>query len=335
MKTRDATLLALLGAACLAIGTPEARSQQAPDPRPGAEAKGPGDRPEDVKALAGVVRAFTEAYNKGDAKATADLFTEGAEVTEEAGAVVRGREAIAALFEATFRDEPKATIEVIPETLRFLGADAARETGRTRTTPAGGGTPELSRYTTLYVRKDGRWLQDSVHEYSDRSLTPHERLRELAWMVGEWVDEGDEGVVRTSCRWSDDRNFLLRDFTLHVAGQPITGGSQRIGWDARAGQFRSWVFDRDGGHSEGLWSRADDRQWVIKAEGVLADGKTVTATQVLTLVNKDLARWKSIDRTIGGQAVPDAAEVVLVRTPPRAAGASGSPLPDPKTSRKP
>jgi hypothetical protein len=48
-----------------------------------------------------------------------------------------------------------------------------------------------------------------------------------------------------------------------------------------------------------------------------------------------MARWQSVDRTIGGQAVPDSPEVVLVRTPPKAAGAAGSPLPEPKRTSKP
>ncbi len=154
-------------------------------------------------------------------------------------------------------------------------------------------------------------------------------------MVGDWVDEGDEGVIETSCRWSEDKNFLIREFSLKIAGTPISEGSQRIGWDAHSEQFRSWVFDRDGGHSEGLWSRVGDRSWMIKAEGVLADGKGVSATQVLTFVQKDMARWKSVDRTMGGQAVPDSPEIVLVRKPPRAGASAGSPPADPKPKRKP
>ena len=77
---------------------------------------------------------------------------------------------------------------------------------------------------------------------------------QLEWLVGDWVDEGDHGVVHTTCRWSDDKSFLLREFTIKVPGQPISSGAQRIGWDAGREQFRSWVFDSDGGHSEGLWT---------------------------------------------------------------------------------
>src|SRR5690242_13374070 len=137
MKATVAMLLILLAAATFAVGPPAAGGQQPPSPPAGVEPKGSTDRPDDVKALATLVRAFTEAYNKGDAKAVADLFTANAELTEETGDTVQGREAVTGLFAAAFKEEPGATIELVPESLRFLGLDAARETGRSRTTPAG------------------------------------------------------------------------------------------------------------------------------------------------------------------------------------------------------
>ena len=47
-------------------------------------------------------------------------------------------------------------------------------------------------------------------------------------------------------------------------GQARADGTQRIGWDPLTKQFKSWVFDANGGYGEGLWMRQGD-QWVIKA----------------------------------------------------------------------
>ena len=51
--------------------------------------------------------------------------------------------------------------------------------------------------------------------------------------------------------------------------------------------------------------------------GPLRNGKISTETNIITHVDKDTARWKSVDRTIGGRILPDSPEFVLVRTPPQ------------------
>ena len=140
--------------------------------------------------------------------------------------------------------------------------------------------------------------------------------KELDWLVGEWVDESDEAVVHTTCQWSDNQAFLLRSFRLRVRGKDEMSGTQRIGWDPRLKQIRSWVFDSDGGFSEGLWTR-DGERWVIKTAGVLKDGRSASATNILTRINRDHARWASVDRTLGGEVLADAEEIALVRTPPQ------------------
>ena len=81
----------------------------------------------------------------------------------------------------------------------------------------------------------------------------------------------------------------------------------------------------NGGHGEGLWTRTGEKEWVVKAQGVLRDGRPTSATQIHTIINKDSVKTSSIDRIIGGQVAPDIVDVVMVR---KAAGtgrgASGS-----------
>ena len=312
------SLAILVAAGCLATAPPTEPAQQ-PVAKPAAR-----ERPADASAIEALNAAFTKAYNKGDAKGLAALFTKDAEISDESGAKVTGRDAIAAHFAAAFEANPQCTIALKSDALRFLGSDAARETGTCRVMSAKGGSPEINRYTVLFVRQNGQWFQDIVEESTDPNMTAHDRLLELEWLTGDWIDENDDAVVNTSCRWSDDKNFLVRDFTMHISGQPFSGGTQRIGWDAGVGGFRSWVFDSDGGHSMGLWTKAANDQWVIRAEGVLADGRNVAATQVITFVRDGMARWQSIDRSVDGAEVADLPEIVLVRTPPKPRGSAGA-----------
>ncbi len=123
-------------------------------------------------------------------------------------------------------------------------------------------------------------------------------------------------MVNTSVAWTDNGSFLLRSFDVRVKGKPALTGTQRIGWDPLTKQLKSWVFDSNGGHGEGLWMRSGD-QWIVKATGVRSDGRVATATQVLTRVSKDTLRWKSIDRTIGSEISGDIDEIVMVRKPPQ------------------
>ena len=153
----------------------------------------------------------------------------------------------------------------------------------------------------------------------------------MEWLVGSWLDENDEGEVQTTCDWSDDRSFLLRSFRMKIGGRVEVSGVQRIGWDPRLNQFRSWVFDSEGGFSDGLWSRDDRGRWIIKSTGVLKDGRTVSATNILTQVDGDMLRWGSVDRTLGSKALPDAEAAVLVRKPPAPRGRDSTTQP----ARKP
>ena len=92
--------------------------------------------------------------------------------------------------------------------------------------------------------------------------------------------------------------------------------ADRLGPDC-SGQFKTWIFDSEGGFGEGYWTRNGD-QWVIKAEGVRQDGQPASATNIITRLGKDRASWQSVDRTIGGAAVPGVDEFTIVRKPPEA-----------------
>ena len=100
--------------------------------------------------------------------------------------------------------------------------------------PAKGGPATHRRYTALLVKRDGNWLLSSVREEPDPMVSPHDRLQVLAWMLGDWIDEGPDSVVRVNCRWSDDGNFLIRTFTVKHQGKDVMTVTQRIGWDPAA-----------------------------------------------------------------------------------------------------
>ena len=91
-------------------------------------------------------------------------------------------------------------------------------------------------------------------------------------------------------------------------------GMQIIGWDPAAKQIRSWVFDSDGGFAEGRWARKENR-WYVTTTGTLPDGGNASSVNVITQVDDGQFKWQSVNRTVGGQLLPNVDEVVVVRSP--------------------
>ena len=58
------------------------------------------------------------------------------------------------------------------------------------------------------------------------------------------------------------------------------------------------------------------RVLVVKAEGVQQNGEPASATNIITRLGKDRIGWQSVNRTLGGAAVPGVVEFTLVRKPP-------------------
>ena len=258
--------------------------------------------------------AYVKAFNAQDAKALAALWSPDAVYTNRiTGEQVTGRGAIEKQFAAIFDANKQVKMEVAVESIQLLSPNAAVEHGRARLiTPDG--LPELIEYTAVFVRQDGKWLLDNVTDESSRVETPtqYEHLKELEWIIGSWVDEDDTARIITECQWTRNNNFISRSCTVESDGAIDMAGMQVIGWDARSKQIRSWTFDSDGGFSEDVWTK-QDRNWFIRKNGTTADGRRVTAVNILKYVNDDTCTVQSVDRAVDGELLPNSDEVRVVR----------------------
>jgi uncharacterized protein (TIGR02246 family) len=297
------------------LAQPTPAGNSAPAPVDASQTATATERSADVRAIGDLGDAFIKAYNATDSQAIGALFTQNAEIQDEDGDVTRGRDAIVDRFKQTFKEDDSGTLSVSSDSLRFLGTDMAIEEGTARLSYRAGNPPRLNQYSVIYAREGGRWLHARIRDEPETEVSPHERLLELEWMLGEWVNESDDELVFTTCTWSKDGNFLLREFEVKVEGRIALSGTQRIGWDAQKEQFRTWVFDTEGGFAEGLMYRDADR-WVIKSTGSRADGTPVSLTNTITVLGKDRVRWESSDRTVGDAPVPETDKFDLVRRAP-------------------
>jgi uncharacterized protein (TIGR02246 family) len=259
---------------------------------------------------------LTAFFNAGKAEEVAAMFLASGELIDEEGTVYQGREQIQELLSAFFERFPGAKLTLDIESIRPVGPVAIEEGVRSMTDKDGVERSHF-RYIAVWARGDDGWRLASFRDFpDDPAPTPHDRLQAVAWLVGDWVNEGAEGRVAIQYRWSDDQNYLLGDFQILSADGEIRKSSQRIGWDPSTGKIRSWLFDADGGFAEGVWTVLEDGA-VVKSSSVNPDGVAASATLKFTLVDKDRFTIAGVDRVVG-DVLEDDFEITVVRRPPAA-----------------
>jgi hypothetical protein len=169
------------------------------------------------------------------------------------------------------------------------------------------GSSPTSRMADPSIEKASRAAEQDVAA----SKSP---LEELAWSVGDWVDDGDSHTFEASVKWSKNGAFLVHSFRVTNAGAAPHTGMQIIAWDPAEKRIRSWTFDSRGGFGEESWRRSGD-QWSIRKRFTLPDGGQASAVQVMTRVGDDAFRWKSVNRVIDGSLQPDTDEMTIIRKP--------------------
>jgi uncharacterized protein (TIGR02246 family) len=280
-----------------------------------------GDQAEDEAAIHKSDDAYIAAYNKQDAKAVAELWSpEAVYVDPDTGKEAAGREAIQKEFEETFADEKDAKLELDVKAVKFLSPNVAIENGIARIIRPKE-EPDESSYSALFVKREGKWLLDRVTEEetpAEAGPPPsnYEHLKELEWMVGSWVDNDDDdnATIQVDCSWTKNKNFMTRSFAVVVGDQVDLSGMQIIGWDPNSKQIRSWVFDSDGGFSEGKWTHKGNR-WVIQNSGTLPQGGKASETNIIKQIDDNSFTWQSVQRSADGDLLPDVEEVTVVRKP--------------------
>lgn len=263
------------------------------------------------KAIRQTAAAYAKAFNAGDAKAIAALWTADGELVVEDGQEYRGRKTIEKEYAAMFAANKGLNSEIAVLSVRFPAKDLAMDSGIVWVRDASGTTVSSARYLAVHVKYDGKWLIASVRESPHVPASNHEHLKDLAWLVGDWHAKGDGKTIRFHCVWEGNKNFLGRTFVIEEKGHKRTG-RQIIGWDPIAGQVRSWTFDDEGGFGGEMWTRDGDR-WVGEATGVMRNGRETRAVNIITRLDDNTFTWQSVRRGVNGSNLPDTARITVER----------------------
>jgi uncharacterized protein (TIGR02246 family) len=276
----------------------------------------------DEAAIRAAVKSYVAAYNQGDAKGVAEHWSETGEWISPSGEAVKGPKAIEEAMHTLFSEHKGVKLEVLDPKVRLISADVAMEEGRARVLRPGE-SPDESTYLAIHIKKNGRWKLDSIRETElPDTAAGNENLRQIDWLVGDWVDESAESTVEESVSWTKNKAFLSCSFRLSAPGIDDLEGTLIIGWDPAAKVIRSWMFDADGSFGEGVWTRKGER-WFVKFAQILADGRKASATNIYKYVDENTYTWQSIGREVDGVFEPNINEVKVVRKGAFQQGAAG------------
>jgi len=264
------------------------------------------------EAIKKMLMDYVGALNKGDTEAASRFFTADAEVTDENGKVIKGRDAVRQSLDQLAKSGKSMRIEAEIVSCRALVPDACSVKMST-TVKHADGLPIQTQCQLVVAKREGQWqiaeARESAAASTSETSTP---LAALAWMVGEWVDTSDRVDVRINCEWFANKHFLVRNFTVETDGELDLQGTEILGYDAATKQIRSWVFDSDGTFSEGTWAR-DGKSWKETMKGTLADGRRAAAVHSFTPGDANSYIFTSSNREVGGQLQPGIDEVKMVR----------------------
>jgi uncharacterized protein (TIGR02246 family) len=312
-----------------------------------------GQQGEATAGIRATIRSYAEAFERGDGKTLASLWTPDGDIVDDEGRLLNGREAVGQITPAT-KDAPRPSFQIEQTNLRMLTADVAIEDGTVEVTPPGATAALKGWFSATWVRHDGTWKLSCVRESQISSSHGTPRLADLDWMVGDWTvveDHPDREPaagslpptpagrppMEVSVRWNATRTFLLRDMKIADPAAPSGGDAgdglpamhitQRIGWDPLSKQIVSWAFGSDGSHGEATWSRDDDT-WIARTMAVMPDGTQTSSLNIYTYDGTNRCTWRSVPTHVGGEHVPHVT-MTMIRKPKPA-----SPQTSPQTSPK-
>jgi uncharacterized protein (TIGR02246 family) len=261
------------------------------------------------------LRAYVDAFNKQDLDSASAMWAEnGSHVDRETGERTEGRKAIRADLAEVFKKPVKTRLAGKVDRVRFIKPDVASVEGQT-TTAVPNEEPSVSQFSATLVKHGDQWQMESVEEMPvPQSSTAYDALRDLDWLIGNWVDESKDAPVVSTFRWSANKSFLIRSFSTKDGEKTTQLGTQIIGWDSRSRQIRSWIFNADGSFGDGVWTKTGN-DWSIKSTQTLSDGRAASGTYVVSRVDENTLSLRLIGQEIEGEPVPKSDPVSLRRLP--------------------
>ena len=247
---------------------------------------------------------YLRAFRSRDAEAVAACWSESADNRSlDSGEETHGRQQVQQVFQTLFEEDASAEIDLDIQEIRPLGSNLAVVDGISQLSFSTGDAT-ASRFTAIVMKKDGRWMLESVREAATElpETSRGYAIRRVSEFAGRWESVAGRQDVSTHAFWTAGGGFLVRSHT--VQGNPSDREiTEIIGWDPVRQGIRSWLFTSDGGFAEGSWTIEDDH-FDVMLDGTTASGDIVTGRLLITRLGPDDLRTEVEGSVIAGLLPP-------------------------------
>lgn len=256
--------------------------------------------------------SYVDAYNRQDPKALSAFWEEDGQFTHpKTGQVIKGKTEIENFFSTRFEEDGDSKLDVKISSV-LIREDDAVATGVFQVTEPEQSPREIA-FKAYFEEDDGEWLIQEIRQIDIAEVPDnYQYLKELEWLIGEWIDEDDDAEINISYAWDASKNFIYKKFSLASEGKVELEGTQIIGWDPIKENIHSWTFDTDGTFGESTWTKKE-KTWVVENKQTLADGSRGSSIHSITPIDSDSYSWEASNREVGGEILPDISPVIVER----------------------
>ena len=254
---------------------------------------------------------YCQAFAKGDVDKLLSFWDDAAIYVDQFGNIYKSKNEIKKQYESFFNKYGIQPLEINPDSVSFPREDLAIETGISRLTNSSAPSA-TARYLATHIKRDGKWLVQSVSESPYKAESNGEYLKPLNWLLGSWkASNSAGGSLDLSLTWANN-NVIAREASVTNKDGSKMKQTEYIYWNPQNQQISSWQFDANGGTSHAWWERNAD-SWVVHANSVQADGSRARADYVLKPDGNDSFTWQSKNRNLAGVDLPDTDQVKVTR----------------------
>jgi uncharacterized protein (TIGR02246 family) len=258
------------------------------------------------KVIKAALDSYTAAFNKGDLDSLLASFAADADFTDNDGKQSRGKAAMADLLNRALAEFKGQQLKATITSLHMLRPDVAMTDGQVDITAQDGAT-DSGRFVAVWTKSNGKWLLSSIHNLPNAqtvSAAASPQLKQLEWLVGDWVPQDPKSSVRINGRWTLNQSFLLLEYAVKGKQDEDLSVVQYFAWDPIQEVITSWFFDSRGGYGGGDCVR-EANTWTAEWSGVLPQGRRGSSVNSITFIDNKSFAFKSVDREIDGVPMAD------------------------------